>query len=45
MAPRSSADQERRQALIIRLQILAAMGLPVLLLGFWLQSRGFFSAP
>jgi hypothetical protein len=36
---------ERRQSLIIRLQILAAMALPVLLLGLWLQSRGFFAAP
>ncbi|MFM7732714.1 MAG: hypothetical protein ACKO6F_04475 [Cyanobium sp.] len=45
MAPRSSADQERRQALITRLQILFAMGLPALLLGLWLQSRGFFAAP
>ncbi len=45
MAPKSSADQERRQALIIRLQIFAAMGLPVLLLVLWLQSRWFFYAP
>lgn len=45
MAPRSSADRERRQALIVRLQIFAAAVLPVLLLGLWLQSRGFFTAP
>jgi hypothetical protein len=36
---------DRRQALIIRVQILAAMAVPALLLGFWLQSRGFFAAP
>lgn len=30
---------------MIRLQILAAMALPLLLLGLWLQNRGFFAAP
>jgi hypothetical protein len=36
---------DRRKALIIRVQILVAMALPVLLLGLWLQNRGFFVAP
>lgn len=44
MPPTSSSDRERRQALIVRVQILAAALLPVVLLCLWLQSRGFFAA-
>lgn len=34
-----------RASLVVRLQILAAVFVPMLLLGAWLQSRGFFQAP
>jgi len=33
-----------RAALVVRLQILAAVFLPMLLIGIWLQSKGFFQS-
>jgi len=33
-----------RAALVVRLQILAAVFLPMLLIGLWLQSKGFFQS-
>lgn len=44
-APDARVSRERRQALIVRLQIAAAVFGPMLLLGLWLQSQGFFGAP
>jgi hypothetical protein len=41
----STAARERRDALIIKLQIGAAVFGPMLLLAVWLQSQGFFGAP
>jgi hypothetical protein len=43
--PGSGLSRERRDALIVRLQIAAAVFGPMLLLAIWLQSRGFFAAP
>ncbi|MCS5700197.1 hypothetical protein NZK32_14235 [Cyanobium sp. FGCU-52] len=34
-----------RAALVVRLQILAAVFVPMLLIGIWLQSKGFFQSP
>lgn len=34
-----------RAALVVRLQILAAAFVPMVLIGAWLQSKGFFQAP
>jgi len=33
-----------RAALVVRLQILAAVFLPMLLIAIWLQSKGFFQS-
>jgi hypothetical protein len=44
-APPSPASRERREGLVVRLQIAAAVFGPMLLLAIWLQSRGFFGAP
>jgi hypothetical protein len=40
-----AASRERRVALIVKLQIAAAVFGPMLLLAIWLQSKGFFGAP
>lgn len=50
MAPRSrtrssAAEPDSRRDLTLRLQILGAVFVPLLLLGGWLASKGFFSAP
>jgi hypothetical protein len=51
MAPRSrsrssaAAAPEARRDLTLRLQILGAVVVPMLLIGVWLASKGFFSAP
>jgi len=34
-----------RAALVVRLQILAAVFVPMLLIGIWLNSKGFFQSP
>jgi len=34
-----------RAALVVRLQILAAVFVPMLLIGIWLQSMSFFQSP
>lgn len=45
-APTPGADTDpARSALVVRLQILAAVFVPMLLIGAWLQSKGFFQAP
>jgi hypothetical protein len=41
----SAAPREQRDALVVKLQIAAAVFGPMLLVGVWLQSRGFFGAP
>ncbi|MEB3255914.1 MAG: hypothetical protein VKJ05_05955 [Synechococcaceae cyanobacterium] len=41
----SAATRERRDALVVKLQIAAAVFGPMLLLGVWLQSQGFFGSP
>jgi hypothetical protein len=41
----SLAARERRKALIVKLQIAGAVFGPMLLLGVWLQSKGFFGSP
>ncbi len=45
LTPVSAAARERREALIVKLQIGAAVFGPMLLLGVWLQSQGFFGSP
>lgn len=40
-----AASRERRDALVVKLQIAAAVFGPMLLLAIWLQSKGFFGAP
>ncbi len=40
-----AAIRQRRDALIVKLQIAAAVFGPMLLLAIWLQSKGFFGAP
>ncbi|MFM7395098.1 MAG: hypothetical protein ACKO22_12240 [Cyanobium sp.] len=38
-------DTDRaRAALVVRLQILAAVFVPMLLIGVWLNSKGFFQS-
>jgi hypothetical protein len=37
----ASAD---RSALVVKLQILAAVALPLVLIGVWMSSKGFFQA-
>jgi len=41
----SLAARERRKASIVKLQIAGAVFGPMLLLGVWLQSKGFFGSP
>ena len=43
--PAGLSSRERREALVVKLQIAAAVFGPMLLLGLWLQSQGFFGAP
>jgi hypothetical protein len=40
-----SPSQEQRDARVVKLQIALAVFGPMLLLGAWLQSRGFFGSP
>jgi hypothetical protein len=44
-SPAGVTARERRDSLVVKLQIAAAVFGPMLLLGVWLQSRGFFGAP
>ncbi|MEB3170381.1 MAG: hypothetical protein VKK43_03320 [Synechococcaceae cyanobacterium] len=44
-APAPSASRGQRDALVVKLQIALAVFGPMLLVGVWLQSRGFFGAP
>lgn len=41
----TSASRQQRQALVVRLQIAFAVFGPMLLVGLWLQSKGFFANP
>jgi len=38
-------SKEPRSDRLVRIQIFAAFALPLVLLGLWLGSRGFFQAP
>ncbi|MFO0039016.1 MAG: hypothetical protein ACK522_08730 [Synechococcaceae cyanobacterium] len=40
-----SPSREQRDARVVKLQIALAVFGPMLLLGAWLQSRGFFGSP
>ncbi|MCS5691834.1 hypothetical protein NZK33_07525 [Cyanobium sp. FGCU-6] len=40
----TTATERSRAALVVRLQILAAVFLPMLLIGIWLNSKGFFQS-
>ena len=44
-SPTGASVREGRDALVVKLQIAAAVFGPMLLLGVWLQSKGFFGAP
>jgi len=44
MMPPTKAPDGRSDRLV-RIQLFAAFVVPLLLLGFWLGSRGFFEAP
>lgn len=43
--PPSQRPPGQRSEQIVRLQIFLAFVLPLVLLGVWLNSRGFFSTP
>ena len=43
--PGHAANRQRRDALVVKLQIAAAVFGPMLLLAIWLHSKGFFAAP
>lgn len=45
-SPNAVTDTDpARAALVVRLQILAAVFVPMLLIGIWLQSKSFFQSP
>jgi hypothetical protein len=45
VATAPSLSREQRDARVVKLQIALAVFGPMLLLGAWLQSRGFFGSP
>jgi hypothetical protein len=45
VASAPSPSREQRDARVVKLQIALAVFGPMLLLGAWLQSRGFFGSP
>lgn len=44
-APGTSPAPQPREALVVKLQIALAVFAPMLLVGLWLQSKGFFTPP
>ena len=44
-SPTPSTSREQRDARVVKLQIALAVFGPMLLLGLWLQSQGFFGSP
>lgn len=44
-ASTTSTSREQRKALVVKLQIAFAVFGPMLLVGVWLQSKGFFASP